>query len=65
VKAKAAAVDNYIKNTLVVVNRQYSYDNSFGIAGYMPGYYFNGDYNSLAWAAASKWDEFIKWYQLK
>ncbi|OGS13286.1 MAG: hypothetical protein A2234_03945 [Elusimicrobia bacterium RIFOXYA2_FULL_58_8] len=65
VKAKAAAVDSYIKNTLVVLNRQYAYNNSFGIAGYMPGYYYNGDYNSLAWAAASKWDEFIGWYLKK
>ncbi len=63
VKAKAQAVDSYIKTTLVVLNRQYKLDGSFGIAGYMPGYYYNGDYNSLAWAAVSKWDEFIKWYQ--
>ncbi|OGR93976.1 MAG: hypothetical protein A2016_12320 [Elusimicrobia bacterium GWF2_62_30] len=65
VKAKAEAVNSYIKNTLVVVNRQYNYNDSYGIAGYMPGYYYNSDYNSIAWAAASKWDEFIGWYLKK
>ena len=66
VKAKAQAVQNYIKKSLVAHNRVDSaYSDSYGIAGYMPGYYYNGDYNSLAWAAASKWDEFIGWYLKK
>jgi hypothetical protein len=63
VKARAQAVDAFVRNNLVSHNRQLRYDNSFGIAGYMPGYYFNSDYNSLAWASATKWDEFIRWYQ--
>ncbi len=65
VKAKAAAFANYITGTLVIHNRALpsSYSNSHGLSGYMPTYGFNGDYNSLAWAAASKWDEFIAWYE--
>ncbi|OGR47911.1 MAG: hypothetical protein A2X34_09240 [Elusimicrobia bacterium GWC2_51_8] len=64
VKAKADAVANYIKTALVAHNRASSgYSDSHGIAGYMPRYGFNRDYNELAWAAASQWDEFINWYQ--
>lgn len=66
VKTKAAAYADYITRTLVAHNRAHpsQYGDSHGIAAYMPTYGFNGDYNSLAWAAASQWDEFIKWYQL-
>ena len=65
VKAKAQAVANYVKNNLVVYSRQYGLNGSTGIAGYMPGYYYNSDYNNLAWASATKWDEFIAWYLKK
>ena len=68
VKAKALALKAYVDGTLVVHNRvteQYANGNSLGIAGYMPGYSFNTDYNALAWAKDSQWDEFIKWYQAK
>lgn len=67
VKAKAAAFKDYITKTLVVHNRAQAsgYGDSHGIAAYMPSYGFNNSYNELAWAGASKWDEFIKWYQGK
>ncbi|HAH32955.1 MAG TPA: hypothetical protein DCL44_11650 [Elusimicrobia bacterium] len=67
VKAKAAAFKDYISKTLVVHNRVLasSYADSYGLAAYMPGYGFNSDYNELAWAKVSQWDEFIHWYQKK
>ena len=67
VKAKAAAFKAYITGTLVTHNRALAngYKNSNGIAAYMPKYSFNASYNELAWAKASQWDEFIKWYQAK
>ena len=65
VKSAAQAVESYVKFNLVTHNRQLNYNDSYGIAGYMPGYYYNSQYNSLAWAAVSKWDEFIGWYLKK
>ena len=62
VKATAKALQDYITNTLVLVNRSNSnYADSHGIAIYMPNY-SNSSYNSLAWAKDSQWDEFIGWY---
>ncbi len=66
VKAKALALKAYIDGTLIVHNRvtgRYANGNSHGMSAYLPGYSFNGDYNDLAWAGASQWDEFVKWYQ--
>ena len=68
VKAKALALQAYIDGTLIVhnrVNEEFANGNTHGIAGYMPSYSFNGDYNNLAWAKDAKWDEFIQWYQAK
>ena len=67
VKNKASALRNYVVKSLVTHNRASApnYSDSNGIAGYMPGYYFNSSYNSLSWAAASNWDEFIGWYLKK
>lgn len=68
VKAKALALKAYVDNTLIVHNRvngRYANGNSHGIAAYMPGYSFNNDYNALAWAKVSQWDELVKWYQTK
>jgi len=63
VKSAAAALQSYIAGSLVLVNRPTTgYDNAHGIAAYMPAYGFNSDYNALAWAKASQWDEFIGWY---
>ena len=39
------------------------YTDSHGIAVYIPAYLYCADYDSLAWAAASRWNEFIKWYR--
>ncbi len=61
-KAKAKALQDYVANTLVVHNRTNNFDNAHGLAVYMPGYGYNTDYDQLAWAKASQWDEFIKWY---
>ena len=62
VKAKAAELMGYIKNTLVFHNRATGakYANSFGIAAYMPSSY-TASYDSLLWAQDSKWDDFTKW----
>ncbi|HCC48001.1 MAG TPA: hypothetical protein DEQ38_07810 [Elusimicrobia bacterium] len=68
VKMKALALKSYIDGSLIVhnrVNEEFANGNSHGIAAYMPGYSFNSDYNELAWAKDSQWDEFIKWYQAK
>ncbi|MBU2575138.1 MAG: hypothetical protein KKH28_13785 [Elusimicrobia bacterium] len=62
VKAKAQALQDYLTGSLIVHNRTNYCDNAKGLAIYMPGYSFNTDYNELAWAKASQWDEFIKWY---
>jgi hypothetical protein len=62
VKATAKALQDYITNTLVLVNRANSnYSDSHGLAIYMPNY-ANSSYNQLAWAKDSQWDEFIAWY---
>jgi hypothetical protein len=63
VKAKAKTLQDYLLNTLVVHNRiTGSYQNSKGLAIYLPGYSMNTAYNELAWAKAAQWDEFINWY---
>jgi hypothetical protein len=65
VKAKAQSLQDYLLNTLVSHNRvSGSYDDSKGLAIYMPGSP-NSAYNGLAWAKASQWDEFIGWYSAK
>ncbi|OGR41184.1 MAG: hypothetical protein A2X35_07255 [Elusimicrobia bacterium GWA2_61_42] len=74
VKAKAEALMNYIKVRLVAHNRTtnsdggwygpVSYDNSHGIAAYLPGTSAPAHYAELAWAKYSNWDEFISWLAL-
>ncbi len=62
VKATAKDLQNYITGNLVLLNRtNSSYSDSHGLAIYMPNY-TNSSYNALAWAKATKWDEFIGWY---
>jgi hypothetical protein len=66
VKTAANALKSYISGTLILNNRPVGdYANAHGIAAYMPSYGFESSYNDLAWAKASQWDEFIKWYQAK
>lgn len=62
VKEKAKTLQDYVVNKLVVHNRTNSFDNARGLSVYLPGYSMNPDYNDLAWAGASQWDEFIGWY---
>ena len=62
VKEKAKSLQDYLLNTLILQNRfTGNYGESKGLAIYMPGSP-NSDYNELAWARASQWDEFISWY---
>jgi len=71
VKAKGQALMSYIKSPLVVHNRTNNseggwwgpeiYDNSHGIAVYLPGGAAPAHYADLQWAAASNWDDFITW----
>jgi hypothetical protein len=41
------------------------YSESHGIAVYLPGSELGDGYKELAWAAATKWTDFIAWYQAK
>jgi hypothetical protein len=62
VKATAKDLQDYITNTLVLVNRaNATYANSHGISVYLPNV-TNANYAALAWSKASQWDEFIAWY---
>jgi len=65
VKATAKLLQDYIANTLVLVNRtNSSYSDSHGLAIYMPNY-ANSSYANLAFAKDGQWDEFIVWYNAK
>lgn len=65
VKATAKLLQDYIANTLVLVNRTNSgYSDSHGLAIYMPNY-ANSSYSNLAFARDGQWDEFIVWYNAK
>ena len=71
VKAKAEALMTFIKTKLVAHNRTNNseggwwgpeiYDNSHGIAAYLPGGAAPAHYAELQWAKYSNWDEFIAW----
>ncbi len=73
VKAKGQALMTFIKDKLVAHNRTnnseggwwgpVSYEDSHGVAIYMPSSGLGSGYDELAWAKYSNWDEFIKWYQ--
>ncbi|MCX5792549.1 MAG: clostripain-related cysteine peptidase [Elusimicrobia bacterium] len=65
VAQKGRDLQAHISKNLVTHNRfvNDSCAGSHGIAVYLPGYDFNTDYKELAWAMASRWDEFINWYQ--
>ena len=63
VKAAAKALQDYISNTLVLVNR-YSgsyYSNAHGLAVYTP-IYPTEFYKNLAWSKDTLWDDFLYWY---
>jgi len=63
VKAAAKALQDYISDTLVLVNR-YSgsyYSNAHGLAVYMP-IYPTHFYKDLAWSKDTLWDDFLYWY---
>ncbi|MBI4801324.1 MAG: hypothetical protein HY796_02260 [Elusimicrobia bacterium] len=72
VKTSGAALMSYISRDLVILNRRGNgqggwygpeiYDNSFGIAVYLPGSSIGPGYENLKWFAAAQWDEFINWY---
>jgi hypothetical protein len=71
VKKTGQALMSYIKKDLVMHNRTNSsdggwwgpeiYDDSHGIAVYLPGGAAPAHYADLAWAKYSNWDEFIDW----
>ncbi|MFH1619707.1 MAG: clostripain-related cysteine peptidase [bacterium] len=63
VAEKGKALMSFIENDLVSLNRTVTsqYDNSHGIAIYLPGWSFNSSYDQLAWAKDTQWDEFAKW----
>ena len=71
VKKTGQALMSYIKNDLVMHNRTTNseggwygptlYDDSHGIAVYLPGGAAPAHYADLQWAKYSNWDEFIAW----
>ena len=72
VKARGQALMNYITGTLVLHNRTRDSQGSFwsgpkqytlskGMAAYFPNGALGDGYTDLAWAKASKWDEFVVW----
>ena len=65
VRAAADALRDHIAAVLVAHNRAASagYADSHGIAVYLPAYLYCADYDALAWAGASRWNGFIKWYR--
>jgi hypothetical protein len=38
-----------------------AYDNSFGLAIYLPAGGYDANYSKLAWSAHGEWDAFIQW----
>lgn len=64
VKAKGQALMNHIKKNVVGHNRTSSYDvfnESNGIAIYLPSRPVDSTYKELQWAKYSNWDEFVAW----
>ena len=72
VKVKGQALMNHITGTLVTHNRTRddkggpwsdpkAYTLAKGIAAYFPNSTLGAGYTDLAWAKASKWDEFVLW----
>jgi hypothetical protein len=68
VKLMAQNLQDYITGSLVLHNRVngvYANGNSNGLSVYMPSYVYSSAYDELAWAKASQWDEFVRWYLAK
>ncbi|MBI4350331.1 MAG: hypothetical protein HY550_02725 [Elusimicrobia bacterium] len=72
VKLKGQALMNFITGDLVPLSRSRNdkggywsgpkeYTLSRGMAAYFPNYALGAGYGDLAWAKASKWDEFVTW----
>jgi hypothetical protein len=72
VKLKGQALMSFITGELVLVNRTRddkggywsgpkAYTLAKGIAAYFPNSSLGSGYGDLAWAKASKWDEFVLW----
>jgi hypothetical protein len=72
VKVKGQALMNFITGSLVMHNRNRddkggywsgpkAYTLAKGIAAYFPNAALGDGYADLAWAKASKWDEFVTW----
>ncbi len=72
VKAKGQALMSYITTQLVLLSRAHddkggywsgpkAYTITKGIAAYFPNSSLANGYADLAWAKASKWDEFVTW----
>ncbi|MFH1618651.1 MAG: clostripain-related cysteine peptidase [bacterium] len=62
-EAKSVELVSYIGSALVIKNGtvgRYA-PNSSGISVYLPAYSYNANYDNLAWARDSRWDEFLKW----
>ena len=61
VKAKGNALIDFLQKALVIDNRTVGYDNSRGLAVYLPNYRFSPDYAALQFSKISKWGQFAKW----
>lgn len=62
VAEKGKELMNFLKTDLIYHNRSFGakYANAFGLAIYIPTSY-TASYDTLKWAAESKWDDFLKW----
>ncbi|OGS47452.1 MAG: hypothetical protein A3J79_14815 [Elusimicrobia bacterium RIFOXYB2_FULL_62_6] len=62
VAQKGKELMDFLKTDLIYHNRSYGakYANATGLAVYLPTSY-TASYDTLKWAAESKWDDFMKW----
>ena len=64
--AKSNNILKFMDDKLITYSKAtgYNYNNTYGLAVYMPSY-SSSSYGVLKWAADSQWDEFITWYNKK
>ncbi|HOI43369.1 MAG TPA: hypothetical protein PK523_10530, partial [Elusimicrobiales bacterium] len=62
-RAKARALATHISGELVLLNMTsiLPRSNSNGIAAYIPGSWYDRDFNELRLARDTQWDEFLQW----
>jgi len=66
-QAKTIAVMNHLYYKVIIDNGSTGakFEKAYGLAAYLPTYSYEADYDELAWAKESKWDDFAKWLTAK